>query len=576
MLQILKYLKKYALQIVIVVLLTYGQATAELTLPDYMGDIVNNGIGGGDTGYIITTGIKMLGVAFFATVCTLVTSFISSRVGADLARRLRYDVYKKVSRMSMAEFDSFGASSLITRTTNDIQQVQMTITVALRMVMFAPIMGVSAATKAFKQSTDMTQIIVVALIILIGMLTTLFSIATPKFKIVQKLIDRLNQVTREGLSGIMVVRAFNNQQFEQSRFDTASRDLSKTQLFINRTMNIMGPVMGLLMNMSTVAIVYVGAGLIGSAALNIGDMMAFMQYSMHIIMSFMMVSMTFIMLPRATVSMGRVAEILTSENSVVNTGKPVQDDGSGTVEFQNVSFAYPGGDEPVIKNVSFIARPGQTTAFIGATGSGKSTLVQLVPRFYDATEGNVLVNGVNVRDMDIDHLRSMIGYVPQKGVLFRGDIESNLRFGAQDADFSQIEEAAKIAQAEEFILEKDDKYQSPIAQGGTNVSGGQKQRLCIARALAKNAPIYVFDDSFSALDFKTDAALRAALKQHTKDACILLVAQRVGSIMGAEQIVVLDEGSVAGIGTHKELMQSCDVYREIAESQLSKEELDNV
>jgi len=286
--------------------------------------------------------------------------------------------------------------------------------------------------------------------------------------------------------------------------------------------------------------------------------------------------MTFIMLPRATVSMGRVAEILTSENSVVNTGKPVQDDGSGTVEFQNVSFAYPGGDEPVIKNVSFIARPGQTTAFIGATGSGKSTLVQLVPRFYDATEGNVLVNGVNVRDMDIDHLRSMIGYVPQKGVLFRGDIESNLRFGAQDADFSQIEEAAKIAQAEEFILEKDDKYQSPIAQGGTNVSGGQKQRLCIARALAKNAPIYVFDDSFSALDFKTDAALRAALKQHTKDACILLVAQRVGSIMGAEQIVVLDEGSVAGIGTHKELMQSCDVYREIAESQLSKEELDNV
>ncbi len=576
MISVLKYVKKYWLMIIGVVLMTFAQALAELALPDLMSDIVNNGIGTGDHGYILITGAKMLGISLLAMSCTILITFLAAKIGADLSRRLRYDIFKKTSRMSAADFEAMGASSLITRTTNDISQVQMMITSALRMTLFAPVMGVSAAVKAFNQSTDMTQIIVLALIILVGMLAILFSIATPKFKIVQKLIDRLNQVTREGLDGIMVVRAFNNQQTEQERFDTANRDLTRVQLFINRTMGIMGPVMSLLMNMSSVAIVYVGATLISKNALSLGDMLAFLQYSMHIIMSFLMVSMTFIMAPRAMVSITRVGEVLDMKSTIQNPKAPKTGDGSGTVVFDNVSFAYPGADEPVLKNISFTARPGQTTAFIGATGSGKSTLVQLVPRLYDVTEGRVLVNGVDVRDWDMDQLRSNIGYVPQRGVLFRGNIESNLRFGAQDADFEQIEKAASIAQAAEFINQKEDGYQSEIAQGGTNVSGGQKQRLCIARALATGAPVLVFDDSFSALDFKTDAALRAALKQNTQNACVLLVAQRVGSIMNAEQIVVLDEGEVAGIGTHAHLMENCPVYREIAESQLSKEELENV
>lgn len=576
MISVLKYVKKYWLMIITVVLMTFAQAMAELTLPDLMSDIVNNGIGTGDHVYILVTGAKMLGISLIAMSCTVLITFLAAKIGADLSRRLRYDIFKKTSRMSAADFEAMGASSLITRTTNDISQVQMMITSALRMTLFAPVMGVSAAVKAFNQSTDMTRIIVLALIILVGMLAVLFGIATPKFKIVQKLIDRLNQVTREGLDGMMVVRAFNNQQTEQERFDTANRDLTRVQLFINRTMGIMGPVMSLLMNMSSVAIVYVGATLIGKSALSLGDMLAFLQYSMHIIMSFLMVSMTFIMAPRAMVSITRVGEVLDMKSTIQNPKAPKEGDTSGSVVFENVTFAYPGADEPVLQNISFEAKPGQTTAFIGATGSGKSTLVQLVPRLYDVTEGRVLVNGVDVRDWDMDRLRSNIGYVPQRGVLFRGDIESNLRFGAQDADFEQIEKAASIAQAAEFINQKEDGYQSEIAQGGTNVSGGQKQRLCIARALATGAPVLVFDDSFSALDFKTDAALRAALKQNTQNACVLLVAQRVGSIISAEQIVVLDEGRVAGIGTHAELMENCPVYREIAESQLSKEELENV
>ena len=576
MISVLKYVKKYWLMIITVVAMTFAQALTELALPDLMSDIVNNGIGTGDHGYILITGLKMLGISLVAMSCTILITFLAAKIGADLSRRLRYDIFKKTSRMSAADFEAMGASSLITRTTNDISQVQMMITSALRMTLFAPVMGISAAVKAFNQSTEMTQIIALALIILVGMLTVLFSIATPKFKIVQKLIDRLNQVTREGLDGMMVVRAFNNQQTEQERFDTANRDLTRVQLFINRTMGIMGPVMSLLMNMSSVAIVYVGATLIGKSALSIGDMLAFLQYSMHIIMSFLMVSMTFIMAPRAMVSIIRVGEVLDMESTIQNPESPKTGDDSGSVVFENVTFSYPGADEPVLKNISFEAHPGQTTAFIGATGSGKSTLVQLVPRLYDVTDGRVLVNGVDVREWDMDQLRSNIGYVPQKGVLFRGDIESNLRFGARDADFEQIEKAAEIAQAVEFISQKEDGYQSEIAQGGTNVSGGQKQRLCIARALATGASVLVFDDSFSALDFKTDAALRAALKQNTQNACVLLVAQRVGSIMNAEQIVVLDEGEIAGIGTHAQLMQNCPSYREIAESQLSKEELENV
>lgn len=531
--------------------------------------------------YLFLSGLKMLGVAILSMAMTILVTLFGSRVAAGIGRDLRSDVFRKVESFSNIEFDKFSTASLITRTTNDVQQVQLFTVMLFRIVFYAPILGFGGVLKVLSTRTNMGWVIGVSVLVIMSIVIIMFSIAIPKFRIVQMLVDRLNLVTRENLTGLMVIRAFNTQEHEEERFDRANMDLTKTNLFINRTMALMMPLMMLLMNCVTLLIIWVGSHRVDSGVMQVGDIMAFISYSMQIIVSFLMISMVSIMLPRASVSASRIAEVLAVEPSIKDPEvvRPFDPELTGQVEFRNVSFRYPGADDCVLEGISFTAKKGKTTAIIGSTGSGKTTLINLIPRFYDVTDGQVLVDGRDVREVSLKELREKIGYVPQKGVLFSGTIESNLLYGLENLPDEKAEtteimrKAADISQALGFIEEKPEGFSSPISQGGANVSGGQKQRLSIARALVKNPEIYIFDDSFSALDFKTDSLLRKALRTELSDSTLIIVAQRVGTIMDADQIIVLDEGKIAGKGTHKELLESCEVYREIAYSQLSKEEL---
>ena len=526
--------------------------------------------------YLIRSGLQMLGLALISMLAAVLVTFLASRVAALLGHDLRNMVYRKVISFSSAEMNHFSTASLITRSTNDIQQVQMLMTMVFRIVLYAPIIGIGGITKVLETESGMTWILAVAVAALAVLIVTLLVVAMPRFRKLQTLIDRLNLITREILTGLSVIRAFSTEKHEEERFEEANHRLMKTNLFVNRCMTFMMPLMMLIMNGISVLIVYVGAHHIDEGALQVGDMMAFIQYTMQIIMAFLMISMLSVMLPRASVSAKRITEILETEVSIQEPEQPKKPSGDrkGEVEFSHVSFRYPGAEEEVLHDITFTAKKGETVAFIGSTGSGKSTLVNLIPRFFDVSEGSICIDGVDIREMDIKNLRSRLGYVPQKGVLFSGTIESNLRFGAGEASMEELNKAADIAQASEFIAAKDDGMQSPIAQGGPNVSGGQKQRLSIARAVAKRPEIYIFDDSFSALDYKTDAALRQALKKETSEATTLIVAQRISTILHADKIMVLDNGNVVGSGTHKELLESCEVYQQIAKSQLSKEELE--
>ncbi|HEY5467003.1 MAG TPA: ABC transporter ATP-binding protein [Clostridia bacterium] len=527
------------------------------------------------TRYILGMGGMMLLIALLGAVCTVAVGFLAARVAAGLARNLRNQVFRKVESFSNTEFDAFSTASLITRSTNDIQQIQMTLVILLRILFYAPILAIGGILKVVRSDISMTWIIAAAIAALMTMILVLFIVAIPRFKMIQKLIDRLNLVTREILTGLPVIRAFNAERHQEAKFDKANQDLTRVNLFVSRIMVVMMPFMMLIMNGVTLLIVWVGARQIDLGAMQIGNLFAFIQYSMQIIMSFLMVSFVFILLPRASVSAVRIDEVLQVEPTIRDPSSPEQfpSESKGEIEFRRVGFRYPGAEENVLSDISFTAKPGETTAFIGSTGSGKSTLVNLIPRFYDVTEGAILVDGVDIRKVTQKNLRERIGYVPQKGVLFTGDIASNIRYGRPGATDEEVRQAAQTAQALEFIDSSGEGFGKEIAQSGANVSGGQKQRLSIARALALKPSIFIFDDSFSALDFKTDAMLRKALKTDTAHATVLIVAQRIGTIMNADRIIVLDEGRISGVGTHRELMRDCPVYQEIALSQLSKEEL---
>ena len=527
------------------------------------------------TNYMFLAGAKMLGIALLSALATIVVGFLGARVAATLGKNLRSKVFNKVMSFSNTEMDKFSTASLITRSTNDIQQVQMLMVMMLRVVIYSPIIAIGGIIKVTKTNTSMTWIIAVAVIAILSLVMILFIVVMPKFKVVQKLVDRVNLVTREILTGIPVIRAFSTQKYEEKRFDKANLDLTKTNIFVNRVMACMMPAMMLVMNGISVLIMWNGAHGVDSGAMQVGDMMAFIQYTMQIIMSFLMISAISIMLPRAAVCVQRVDEVISTDLIIEDKEQTenFKEDKKGYIEFNNVSFKYPNAEEDVLSDISFVAKPGETTAFIGSTGSGKSTLINLIPRFYDVTEGSIKVDGVDVRNVSQHDLREKIGYVPQKGILFSGTIDSNLRYGREEATDVEIVRAAEIAQAMEFISSKPERFETEISQGGTNVSGGQKQRLSIARAIAKNPEIYIFDDSFSALDYQTDANLRARLKKETTESTVLIVAQRVGTIMHADRIVVLNEGDVVGIGTHRELLETCPIYYDIAASQLSEEEL---
>ena len=525
--------------------------------------------------YLFATGGKMLALALLGMLASVLVGLLASRVGASTGRDLRGRVFRKVVGFSNNEFDQFSTASLITRSTNDIQQIQMLIVMLLRIVLYAPLIAIGGIYKVFQTNISMSWIIALAAILIILVVSVLFIVAMPKFKIMQQLVDKLNLVTREILTGLSVIRAFSTEKHEEERFDKANRDLTKTNLFVNRAMTFMMPVMMVVMNAISVLIVWTGAHGINDGQMQVGDMMAFIQYTMQIIMGFLMLCMISVMLPRAAVAAERVDEVLTSETIIRDPEQPkhLPKKTEGVLKFNHVSFKYPGADEDVLEDIDFTAHPGQTTAIIGSTGSGKSTLVNLIPRFYDVTEGSITLDGIDIREMTQQELRSKLGYVPQKGVLFSGTIGSNIMFGNPDGNEQDMEEAAEIAQATEFINTKSKKYDSTISQGGGNVSGGQKQRLSIARAIAKHPKLFVFDDSFSALDYKTDVALRKALKEKTSDSTVLIVAQRISTILHAEQIIVLDDGKIAGVGTHQELLKNCEVYQQIAASQLSEAEL---
>lgn len=527
------------------------------------------------TRYMLQTGGVMLLISLLGGVCTVAVGYLAARTAAGTARDIRQKVFQKVESFSSAEFDKFSTASLITRSTNDVTQVQTVIFMMLRMVFYAPIIGIGGVIRAIDKSASMWWIIAVAVVALLGLVLIVFTVALPKFKIIQSLIDRLNLVTRENLSGMMVIRAFNKQDDEEKRFERANRDLTDTSLFVSRVMVTMMPLMMLIMNGLSLLIIWVGAQQVAEAQMQVGDMMAFMQYAMQIVFAFLMMSMMFIFLPRAAVSGARIADVLETELMIKDPEKPQVLDKvmKGQIEFSNVSFRYPDALDDVLHNISFKAEPGQTTAFIGSTGCGKSTVVNLIPRFYDVTEGSIRLDEMDIREVRQSDLRNKIGYVPQKGVLFSGSIESNLLYADENASSDTLKDAADIAQASEFIFAKPEGMDTEISQGGTNVSGGQRQRLAIARALVKKPPIYIFDDSFSALDFKTDSALRKALKEKTGDSTVLIVTQRVATVKRADQIIVLDEGRVVGKGKHKDLLENCETYREIASSQLSKEEL---
>ena len=525
--------------------------------------------------YLLTTGGKMAGLAFLGMAASVLVGFMASRVGAATGRDLRGRVFHKVVGFSNNEFDHFSTASLITRSTNDIQQIQLIIVMLLRIVLYAPILAIGGIIQVFQTNVSMSWIIGLAVVLIGLVILVLFLVAMPKFRIMQSLVDKVNLVMREILTGLSVIRAFSTQKYEEERFDKANRDLTRTNLFVNRAMTFMMPVMMLVMNGISVLIMWNGAHGIDNGEMQVGDMMAFIQYTMQIIMGFLMLCMLSIMLPRAAVAADRVQEVLDSQTVILDPDQPEKFSGNekGLLTFDHVSFRYPGADENVIHDISFTARPGETTAIIGSTGSGKSTLVNLIPRFYDVTEGSITLDGVDIRNVSQHELREKLGYVPQKGILFSGDIASNIMFGNPEGGGEEMAEAAEIAQATEFIDQKPDGYKSPIAQGGSNVSGGQKQRLSIARAIAKHPEVFIFDDSFSALDFKTDITLRKALKKRTKNSTVLIVAQRISTILNAEQIIVLDDGKIAGMGTHQELLKTCEVYQQIAASQLSESEL---
>ena len=527
------------------------------------------------TGYILRTGLLMLLITLLSVAATVAVGYLSARTAAGLSRDLRHLVFQKVESFSSAEIDRFSTASLITRTTNDVTQVQMVVIMMMRLVFYAPVMGVGGIIRAVDKGSSMWWVIAVGVAMLLSLVVVIFSLSLPKFKAMQQLIDRLNLVLREALSGMMVIRAFAMQPHEQQRFDKANQDLTDTSLFVNRVMVVMFPTMMLIMNGMSLLIIWIGSHQVAQAQMQVGDMMAFMQYAMQIVFSFLMMSMMFIFLPRASVSGGRIADVLETEPAIRDSDAPrsFPEPFTGTVEFRDVSFRYPDAEEDVLCNISFVAQPGETTAFIGSTGSGKSTVINLIPRFYDVTEGQILIDGVDIRDVTQHDLRARIGYIPQKSSLFSGTVESNLRYADEDASEEALRKAIEIAQVSEFVESSPDGMATEIAQGGANVSGGQKQRLSIARALVKRAPIYILDDSFSALDFKTDAALRRAMKDSIGDSALLIVTQRVSTVMNAQKIVVLEKGRVVGTGTHRELMETCETYREIALSQLSLEEL---
>ena len=529
-----------------------------------------------ETTYILRTGAKMLALAFLGMAASILVGLLASRVGAGVGRRLRENVFRKVVGFSNAEFDKFSTASLITRSTNDIQQIQLLLVMILRMVLYAPIMAIGGIWKVFHTNVDMSWIIGLAVAVIIVIVGFLFLVVMPKFKLIQNQVDKLNLVSREILTGLSVIRAFGTQKYEEERFDDANKALTKTNLFVNRAMTFMMPLMMFVMNSIAVLIVWVGGHSINDGAMQVGDMMAFIQYTMQIIMAFLMICMISVMLPRAAVSADRVDEVLTSETLIHDPGNPshIPEEGKGKIVFDHVSFRYPGAEEDVLHDISFTAEPGKTTAFIGSTGCGKSTLVNLIPRFYDVTDGKITIDGKDIRNVSQHELREKLGYVPQKAVLFSGDIASNILYGNPDGSEAEMTEAATIAQATEFIEQKKKKYKSTISQGGSNVSGGQKQRLSIARAIAKHPDVYIFDDSFSALDYKTDATLRAKLKEKTSESTVMIVAQRISTILHADQIIVLDDGQIVGKGTHKELLKNCEAYYQIASSQLSENELE--
>ena len=572
---ILRIFSGYWLMFIILVGFTYAMVMANLWLPDKMSEIVNNGIIKQDMPAIWHNGLAMILVTAAGGLCSIIIGFLASRIATGVAQKLRMELFERVESFALADFNKFSTASLITRSTNDIQQIQMTSILLLRMALLAPIMAVGGLQKAIHNAPDLSWIIALAVSVLLVVIAVLFVIAVPRFKKLQTLVDKLNLVTRENLVGLKVIRAFHNEKIEQKKFQQANTELNKMNLFVNRLMMLLDPIMTLVMNFSSVAIVWFGAHLISSGNLQIGNMMAFLEYAMQVIISFLLLSMVFIMVPRAAVSVKRVGEVLDTLPSIVDPQSPQQlpHDATGKIEFKDVTFTYPDADLPVLSNINFTAEPGQTTAFIGSTGSGKSTLINLIPRFYDVSAGQILLDGVDIRQLKLEDLYDQIGYVPQKGVLFSGTIASNIKYGNAKASQKLVEKSAKIAQAAEFISELKNGYKNDIAQGGSNVSGGQRQRLSIARAIAVEPNVYIFDDSFSALDFKTDAKLRSALAKETKHKTVLIVGQRINTIMNADKIIVLDEGKIVGQGTHQELMKNCEVYQEIAASQLSEDDL---
>ena len=573
--KVLRYYRNYVPCMFLVAVLLFGQAMCELALPGYMSDIIDNGIVKGDLAYIKSIGLIMIAVAAGSMVCSISGSFFAAWSAARISRNIRSALFRKVSAFSAAEMNRFSTASLITRSTNDIQMVQQTTVMMLRMALFAPIMGVGAVYRAVHTSVSLSWTVGVALAVILCVMGIAFFAVLPKFRVLQSKLDRLNLIMKERLEGVLVIRAFTTERQEERRFDDANLDLTRINIFINRAMSFLMPALFFVMNAVSILIVWAGAQLIEADKLQIGDMLAYLQYAMHVIMSFLFVTAIFILLPRALVSAQRINEVLATELSVVDREETKRIEApEGKIEFRDVCFAYPDAENDTLSDISFTAEPGKTTAIIGGTGSGKSTLIQLIPRFYDVTKGQLLIDGVDVRDMTQRDLRDMIGMVPQKGTLFTGTIADNLRYGKEDADTEELENAARIAQAMEFIETKENRFEEKISQGGTNVSGGQKQRLSIARALVRDPAIYIFDDSFSALDFTTDRALRAALKEAARDRTIVIVAQRINTIMDADQILVLDEGRIVGKGTHSQLLKQCGVYQEIALSQLSEEELE--
>ena len=572
---ILRIFSGYWLMFIILVGFTYAMVMANLWLPDKMSEIVNNGIIKQDMPAIWHNGLAMILVTAAGGLCSIVIGFLAARIATGMAQKLRTELFERVESFALADFNKFSTASLIMRSTNDIQQIQMTSILLLRLALMAPIMAIGGLQKAIHNAPNLSWIIALAVSVLLVVIAVLFVIAVPRFKKLQTLVDKLNLVTRENLVGLKVIRAFHNEKIEQKKFQQANTELNKMGLFLNRLMMLLEPIMTLVMNFSSVAIVWFGAHLISSGNLQIGNMMAFLEYAMQVIISFLLLSMVFIMVPRAAVSVKRVGEVLDTLPSIVDPLSPQQlpHDATGKIEFKDVTFTYPDADLPVLSSINFTAEPGQTTAFIGSTGSGKSTLINLIPRFYDVSAGQILLDGVDIRQLKLEELYDQIGYVPQKGVLFSGTIASNIKYGNAKASQKLVEKSAKIAQAAEFISELKNGYKNDIAQGGSNVSGGQRQRLSIARAIAVEPNVYIFDDSFSALDFKTDAKLRSALAKETKHKTVLIVGQRINTIMNADKIIVLDEGKIVGQGTHQELMKNCEVYQEIAASQLSEDDL---